>query len=146
MGTVIPHLMSPSAGAEPILVSARPTDGSAYPLDALHKGSSDVSSPAGKELKVESSTTGQGQELSGGGNADETLLSYGLVMNAGQQVDWASGNAHHPRNWPASRKVFDTSIVIFLDFFTCVLSSQIPTQASSLTCGPVVDLQSVQLE
>jgi len=122
MDTILPHRLSPSPHAEPLSVSARSTDESAYSLNALQR------STPGKEpsLKVEPSLTEQQQGSSGGGHADETLLPYGLAMNEHQQVDWAGGNAHHPRNWPASRKVFDTSVVIFLDFFTCVPSPLIP--------------------
>ena len=56
-------------------------------------------------------------------NEKETLLTllpqYGLKLAAdGLHIQWALGNRRHPRNWNLRRKVYDTTLVIFLEFFT----------------------------
>jgi hypothetical protein len=51
-----------------------------------------------------------------------TLAQYGLRMAAdGYHIQWAVGNPRHPRNWDISRKIYDASLLIFLEFFTYVL-------------------------
>ena len=35
-------------------------------------------------------------------------------------VDWCHNNPEHPRNWQMGRKLFDTSVMMFLEFFTYV--------------------------
>ncbi|KAM0122985.1 hypothetical protein ACP6JC_000393 [Aspergillus fumigatus] len=36
-------------------------------------------------------------------------------------VQWEIGNRRHPRNWDVSRKVYDISLIFFLEFFTYLL-------------------------
>jgi hypothetical protein len=48
---------------------------------------------------------------------DEYDLEY---TPDGQFIRWSCLNKKHPRNWPASRKIYDTGLIIFLDLFTYV--------------------------
>lgn len=49
------------------------------------------------------------------------LDEYGLEYTPdGQFIRWSCLNKKHPRNWPASRKIYDTGLIIFLDLFTYV--------------------------
>lgn len=49
------------------------------------------------------------------------LNAYGLEYTPdGQYVRWSVSNKRHPRNWPTARKIYDTGLIIFLDFFTYV--------------------------
>lgn len=55
-------------------------------------------------------------------DAYEVLREHGLeLVNA--FVTWQTGNKNHPRNWSANRKAYDTSIMLFLEFFTSVRSN-----------------------
>jgi MFS family permease len=38
-------------------------------------------------------------------------------------VRWANNNTNHPRNWSPLRKSFDFGLLLFLDFFTTVIST-----------------------
>jgi hypothetical protein len=44
----------------------------------------------------------------------------------GQFIRWSASNRRHPRNWHASRKIYDSSLIIFLDLFTYVLLFSTP--------------------
>ncbi|KEY82127.1 MFS multidrug transporter [Aspergillus fumigatus] len=47
------------------------------------------------------------------------LSQYGLKMTTDElYVQWEIGNRRHPRNWDVSRKVYDISLIFFLEFFT----------------------------
>lgn len=47
------------------------------------------------------------------------LDGYGLELTPdGEFVRWSASNRRHPRNWGASRKTYDCSLIIFLDLFT----------------------------
>lgn len=47
------------------------------------------------------------------------LDTHGLEFTPdGQRIRWSVANKKHPRNWPTSRKIYDTGLVIFLDLFT----------------------------
>lgn len=55
------------------------------------------------------------------GNVEAFLCAYGLEFTPdGKHVRWSPGNTKHPRNWSSARKAFNSSVVIFLDFFTYV--------------------------
>ncbi|KAL4909128.1 hypothetical protein BDW74DRAFT_174340 [Aspergillus multicolor] len=61
-----------------------------------------------------------------GQNADlQTVLhEHGLELTPdGEYVRWATSNQNHPRNWSAVRKVYDSSLIIFLDLFTTAIST-----------------------
>ncbi|CAH0047060.1 unnamed protein product [Clonostachys solani] len=38
-------------------------------------------------------------------------------------IRWANANPRHPRNWTTNRKVYDTAIIIWLEFFTTAISA-----------------------
>lgn len=57
-------------------------------------------------------------------NIQALLDEYGLEFTPnGESIRWSVGNKRHPRNWPASRKIYDTGLVIFLDLFTTSVST-----------------------
>ncbi|KAJ5267020.1 hypothetical protein N7478_009828 [Penicillium angulare] len=58
------------------------------------------------------------------------LETHGLEFTPnGQLVRWSAFNKKHPRNWPLSRKIYDSSLIIFLDFFTTSISTAGSTAA-----------------
>lgn len=60
------------------------------------------------------------------------LDEYQLELTPdGEFVRWSSSNQKHPRNWPLPRKIFDTSVIVFLDLFTYV---SIPQVEGSRNC------------
>ncbi|RAK94073.1 MFS multidrug transporter [Aspergillus costaricaensis CBS 115574] len=66
----------------------------------------------------------------------ETLLAllpqYGLKLAPdGVHIQWALGNCRHPRNWSLRRKVYDTTLIIFLEFFTTAISTAGSTAANN---------------
>jgi hypothetical protein len=121
MSPQLPRSSSQSVHGEILAVRARPTRQPEYPLEDLEVELDALSSDKREtDFNLTRSSTRQGQtsrRATGGGDA---LSSFGLAVNEEQNIDWARGNTHHPRNWPAGRKTFDTSLIIFLDFFTCV--------------------------
>ncbi|KAL5337953.1 MFS multidrug transporter [Aspergillus crustosus] len=61
----------------------------------------------------------------------QSLTQYRLRVAAdGYHIQWAVGNPRHPRNWPISRKVYDVSLLIFLEFFTTAVSTAGSTAAN----------------
>ncbi|KAL8836741.1 MAG: hypothetical protein Q9170_002805 [Blastenia crenularia] len=62
-------------------------------------------------------------------DAYEVLHEHGLEL-VDAFVTWKTGNKNHPRNWSTKRKVYDTAIMLFLQFFTTVVSTS-GTPASS---------------
>lgn len=48
----------------------------------------------------------------------EVLASYGLVRDEHGFIGWRKDSKEHPRNWPAQRKIFDTTIIILLELYT----------------------------
>lgn len=49
----------------------------------------------------------------------ESLDVFSLEWTPNQKlIRWATGNPRHPRNWSMARKVYDTSVLIWLDLFT----------------------------
>lgn len=47
------------------------------------------------------------------------LVAYGLEYTPdGKYIRWSASNKKHPRNWSATRKAFDSSVIVFLDLFT----------------------------
>lgn len=52
-------------------------------------------------------------------NIRVVLSEYELELTPdGEHVRWSFSNKKHPRNWPLARKIFDTSMIVFLDLFT----------------------------
>lgn len=51
----------------------------------------------------------------------ECLYEHDLDFTAdGRFVCWGRGNRKHPRNWNTGRKVYDISLILFLDLFVYV--------------------------
>jgi hypothetical protein len=48
----------------------------------------------------------------------EQLSSYGLELSVTGHVQWRRDCKDHPRNWSWWRKTYDTSVVMFLEFYT----------------------------
>ncbi|KAK1139226.1 hypothetical protein N8T08_001156 [Aspergillus melleus] len=54
----------------------------------------------------------------------DCVLEHGLDFTAdGRHVCWGHDNKKHPRNWGTARKLYDTSLILFLDFFVTTTSS-----------------------
>jgi hypothetical protein len=54
----------------------------------------------------------------------EALHARGLEVNDVGNVDWHLTSPHHPRRWSLNRKIYDTSIIIFLEFFMTLASNE----------------------
>jgi hypothetical protein len=50
----------------------------------------------------------------------EQLSHHGLELSATGHVQWRKDCTDHPRNWSRWRKTYDTSVVMFLEFYTWV--------------------------
>ncbi|GKZ81999.1 hypothetical protein AnigIFM56816_006529 [Aspergillus niger] len=62
---------------------------------------------------------------------DEYLLKNDLEFTPdGQYVRWAKGNKNHPRNWSATRKVYDIGLIFLLDLFVTATSTAGTSAAS----------------
>jgi hypothetical protein len=64
-----------------------------------------------------------GAETETGGQELEQLTSLGLQRNSDGLICWLPDSKDHPRNWSAARKTFDTTVIIFLEFFVTVVST-----------------------
>ena len=53
----------------------------------------------------------------------ELLADLGLERRSDGLISWRSDSKDHPRNWTAARKAFDTTVIIFLEFFVTVVST-----------------------
>ncbi|KAL2145925.1 hypothetical protein VTI28DRAFT_5799 [Corynascus sepedonium] len=53
----------------------------------------------------------------------ELLASLGLQRGEDGLISWRADSKDHPRNWTALRKTFDTTVIIFLEFFVTVVST-----------------------
>jgi hypothetical protein len=53
----------------------------------------------------------------------ELLADLGLERRSDGLISWQSDSKDHPRNWTAGRKAFDTTVIIFLEFFVTVVST-----------------------
>ncbi|RAH54108.1 MFS multidrug transporter [Aspergillus piperis CBS 112811] len=62
---------------------------------------------------------------------DEYLLKNDLEFTPDRQyVRWAKGNKKHPRNWSATRKVYDIGLIFLLDLFVTATSTAGASAAS----------------
>lgn len=52
----------------------------------------------------------------------KVLEELGLRLVEDDYVKWRTDASAHPRNWTATRKTFDTGLVLLLDLFTWVQS------------------------
>ena len=52
----------------------------------------------------------------------DPLKDHGLVLGDDGYIRWESQNPDHPRNWKLWRKVYDTGVILFLEFITLVMA------------------------
>ncbi|KAL2795561.1 major facilitator superfamily domain-containing protein [Aspergillus keveii] len=58
------------------------------------------------------------------GVTEAQLARHGLELEPSTgYICWRKDSKDHPRNWPVLRKTFDTSLVVFLEFYTTVIST-----------------------
>ncbi|KAK5660518.1 hypothetical protein OQA88_13067 [Cercophora sp. LCS_1] len=55
--------------------------------------------------------------------SEPELIKLGLQRTSDGLISWRSDSEDHPRNWSILRKSFDTSVIIFLEFFVTVVST-----------------------
>ncbi|KAJ6179377.1 hypothetical protein N7519_009838 [Penicillium mononematosum] len=62
---------------------------------------------------------------------NQALKIQGLKRTGDEKnlVGWDAMNPRHPRNWSSSRKAYDASIIIFLEFYTTAVSTSGATAA-----------------
>ncbi|KAK4233146.1 polyamine transporter 1 [Achaetomium macrosporum] len=53
----------------------------------------------------------------------ETLANLGLQRGSDGLISWRPDSKDHPRNWTSARKIFDTTVIIFLELFVTVVST-----------------------
>lgn len=53
----------------------------------------------------------------------ELLDTWQLEVDDNFVVQWRPDSITHPRNWPMSRKLYDTAIICILEFFTTLVSN-----------------------
>lgn len=51
-------------------------------------------------------------------NLLDDLSREGLAITDDGIVGWTDRSALHPSRWPLKRKLFDTSVILFYEFFT----------------------------
>ena len=59
-------------------------------------------------------------------DTESQISEAGLQRTKSNRVQWNKQDTEYPRNWPTRRKVFDTSIIVFLEFYTYVKSVEDP--------------------
>ncbi|KAI9710150.1 MAG: hypothetical protein M1820_002952 [Bogoriella megaspora] len=62
---------------------------------------------------------------------DEHLSRLGVQRSQSNHISWRKDASDHPRNWSPSRKIYDTTIIILLEFYTTVISTTGPSAANS---------------
>jgi hypothetical protein len=56
---------------------------------------------------------------------DEQLARHGLGIDPSDgYIRWLKDSKDHPRNWTVLRKTNDTSLVMLLEFYTCVFAKR----------------------
>lgn len=53
----------------------------------------------------------------------EKLQARGFEVNDDGIVRWAKDSLTHPRRWPLMRKIYDSSVICFLEFFMTLVSN-----------------------
>lgn len=51
-------------------------------------------------------------------DTEKRISEAGLQRTKSNRIQWNKQHEEYPRNWPIKRKVFDTSIIVFLEFYT----------------------------
>ncbi|OJJ05759.1 hypothetical protein ASPVEDRAFT_138139 [Aspergillus versicolor CBS 583.65] len=71
------------------------------------------------DKEASTSTTSVASSLS-----DEQVARHGLEIDPETgYIRWRKDSKDHPRNWSTFRKTYDTSLVMFLEFYTTVIST-----------------------
>lgn len=47
-----------------------------------------------------------------------TLEDHGLEMSEDGHIKWQKDNPEHPRNWVMWKKIYNTSVILFLELVT----------------------------
>jgi hypothetical protein len=53
----------------------------------------------------------------------EDIKPYGLLLTEEGYIRWDNQNPTHPRNWGASKKIYNSIIILLLEFVTYVILS-----------------------
>jgi hypothetical protein len=78
-----------------------------------------MSDPAGTTaLQFNKETEIRAEPVRSDGEHNEALQELGLSLEDNGYVKWRTDCTAHPRNWSASRKAFDTGLILLLDLFT----------------------------
>ncbi|KAH9905362.1 major facilitator superfamily transporter [Xylariomycetidae sp. FL2044] len=56
-------------------------------------------------------------------NENEELRCIGLTRGPDGLLRWRNDSPDHPRNWSTRRKVYDTTVITFLEFYVTVIST-----------------------
>jgi hypothetical protein len=56
-------------------------------------------------------------------HVSDALHAKGFKVDSAGIVRWAEGSITHPRRWPLLRKMYDTAIICFLEFFMTLASN-----------------------
>jgi MFS family permease len=56
-------------------------------------------------------------------HVSDALHAKGFKVDSAGIVRWAEGSITHPRRWPLLRKMYDTAIICFLEFFMTLVSN-----------------------
>ncbi|KAF2435302.1 putative polyamine transporter [Tothia fuscella] len=62
---------------------------------------------------------------------DDLIREAGLQKTHSGYVEWQKDHSEYPRNWRLSRKIYDTTIIVFLEFYTTVISTTGPSAAKN---------------
>ncbi|KAI9663138.1 MAG: hypothetical protein M1821_008186 [Bathelium mastoideum] len=65
---------------------------------------------------------------------DDKLAEYGTQRSGStstsSSITWRRDSCDHPRNWSSTRKLYDTTVIILLEFYTTIISTTGPAAAS----------------
>jgi hypothetical protein len=61
----------------------------------------------------------------------DELQQQGLHLTESGYATWSKEHGEYPRNWSTARKTYDIVVVLFLEFYTSIISTTGPSAASS---------------
>jgi hypothetical protein len=56
-----------------------------------------------------------------GNDISNAIDETGLRRTNSNHIEWRKDHDQYPRNWPVSRKSYDTAIIVFFEFYTLSL-------------------------
>ena len=59
------------------------------------------------------------------------LIAAGLELNDKGVIRWNKDNRRHPRNWSAGLKAYSSTVILILEFVTCVYPEQSSGEADN---------------